>query len=165
MPTGVYERTPVSSVYRFLQKIEINEETGCWLWVGSVRNSGGYGNFWADGHHITAHRFSYEFFVESIPKGMQVCHTCDMRRCVNPDHLWLGTNKENNQDMLNKGRHVSQNKTHCKRGHVFTVDSQGKRQCNLCRKIRDKQYYYANVDEKRSQALERYYRKKSLTDV
>jgi hypothetical protein len=55
--------------------------------------------------HMRAHRYSYQAFKGQIPDGMQVCHTCDVRNCVNPEHLWIGTNQDNFDDMVKKGRH------------------------------------------------------------
>lgn len=78
-------------------------ETGCWLWGGSVtgRDYGGVYN----GHKIVlAHRASYERFNGPIPKGLNVCHKCDVPMCINPDHLFLGTQRDNLQDAARKGR-------------------------------------------------------------
>lgn len=86
-------------------KYEVNEITGCWEWKRATNNIG-YGMFrWATGIMRTAHRVSYELFKGPIPKGLVVCHTCDNPKCVNPDHLWLGTMKDNHTDMVNKGRY------------------------------------------------------------
>lgn len=66
---------------------------------------------------MAAHRASYEFFKGEIPVGMNVCHSCDNIICVNPDHLWLGTQLENMQDMIRKGRRASakgKNNPNCK---------------------------------------------------
>ena len=55
---------------------------------------------------VFAHRFSWSIFVGEIPKGMCVCHKCDIRNCVNPDHLFIGSIYENNKDTLSKGRYA-----------------------------------------------------------
>lgn len=77
-------------------------ECGCWLWTASSAKSG-YGDFRL-GRHYLAHRASYEGFVGPIPQGMHVLHKCDVRLCVNPSHLFVGTNKENIDDSVKKGR-------------------------------------------------------------
>jgi hypothetical protein len=84
--------------------------SGCWLWHGAV-TSKGYGSLFVlkTAHGIktgSAHRVSWELFRGEIPKGLLVCHKCDVRICVNPDHLFLGTNKDNTQDSVRKDRHT-----------------------------------------------------------
>lgn len=86
---------------RFLSKIIINQETGCWIWTASTR--GGYGYFWYDKSE-SAHRVSYEHFIGPIPDGLDVLHTCDNKLCVNPEHLFVGTHQDNMFDMSEKGR-------------------------------------------------------------
>lgn len=78
--------------------------SGCWLWLGSIDGEG-YGRATFRGKSDGAHRVSYTAFREAIPAGLLVCHSCDVRCCVNPDHLWVGTYADNNRDMLAKGRH------------------------------------------------------------
>lgn len=81
---------------------------GCWIWKKATFGINGYGaiGFRVDGKHGTssAHRASYMVYKGPIPEDMCVCHTCDNRRCVNPDHLWLGSKKDNAKDAISKGR-------------------------------------------------------------
>lgn len=93
---------------RFLDKVEVNQETGCWIWVASI-NRHGYGQFNSNGTMKLAHRVSFEHFV-SNPNGFQVRHKCPCgpnKMCVNPEHLRLGTNDDNVQDRLLSGGYTS----------------------------------------------------------
>lgn len=77
--------------------------SGCWLWLGFL-NEDGYGYIRHHAKQMGAHRYSYMRFNGPIPEGMYVCHTCDVPSCVNPDHLFLGTQTDNMRDMERKGR-------------------------------------------------------------
>jgi|SRR5882672_6025779 len=102
MPAGIYERKPQPILPKFLKKV--NKTSSCWLWTGAIQ-SGGYGNFWYNSRIHKAHRVSYILFNGLIPSDLCVLHKCDVRNCVNPDHLFLGTYSDNNQDCHNKGRY------------------------------------------------------------
>lgn len=86
---------------RFWARVEKSD--ACWLWTGPLINAG-YGKFKVESRTRSAHRFSYELRHGPIPEGMIICHTCDNPPCVNPDHLFLGTNKDNSRDMVAKNR-------------------------------------------------------------
>jgi len=150
------DRTPLED--RFWQHVFPEPNSGCWLWVGYTNkgygfiSTGGYG-----GGLKAAHRLSWELHKGPIADGYLVCHRCDVRCCVNPEHLFIGTQLDNIRDMYSKGRarNVSyklrgkprpgrvfqSEKTHCKSGHPLSGDnlsiaSNGWRNCRACWRVR-----------------------------
>jgi hypothetical protein len=108
MTTGVLTETRLSNFWSKVDKK--SSSTDCWLWTGAKQGGRGgkYGAFQL-GWKIQkrAHRLSFEIANGPIPDGMMVCHACDVPLCVNPAHLFLGTAKENTDDMDAKNRRVS----------------------------------------------------------
>jgi len=94
-------RRPAKS--RFWEKVDKRGPDDCWEWQAAKTHSG-YGAFRAPNGMHPAHRYSYELHHGPIPDGMVICHKCDNPPCVNPIHLFLGTDKDNVADMLKKGR-------------------------------------------------------------
>jgi hypothetical protein len=107
----------------------------CWIWIGAT-DSKGYGSTHIRKKTTSAHRASYIHTFGSIPDGMQLCHRCDTPLCVNPSHLFPGTQQDNINDMMKKGRHGGKTKTHCPSGHPYdeinTRWYQGRRYCREC---------------------------------
>jgi hypothetical protein len=91
---------------RFWPKVQQGD--GCWLWIGTLTVRG-YGQMWAGSRrapepHLLAHRVMWALTHGSVPPGLDVLHHCDVRHCVRPDHLFLGTQADNARDAWRKGR-------------------------------------------------------------
>ena len=127
-----------------LEELTRRNDTGCWL---AEKPRWG---LWNDGYAYVSirgklyrlHRLAYEVFHGQIPKGPQVCHTCDTKNCVNTAHLWVGTGKQNSEDMVDKGRQgdrKNRTKLFCPQGHEYTSENtytwKGERICRACHRV------------------------------
>jgi hypothetical protein len=125
----------MSLTERFWAKVEKTDE--CWLWTGALVT--GYGQIAvSDGQRATAHRLSWEWENGPIPEGLQVNHHCDMRACVRPSHLYLGTQEQNMRDKMERGRWKGGHgqETHCPQGHPYEGHNlilNSRRQGRMCR--------------------------------
>jgi hypothetical protein len=134
---------------------------GCLLWQGWCQVKG-YGQAGYRNKTWTLHRLIYTLKVGPIPPGMLVCHTCDRPNCWNEDHLFLGTEADNNRDCGNKGRHHNSVKTHCKRGHEFTFENTYlkiaagtvMRACKECQRLRCLERYRKDPEAARRKRQE-----------
>jgi len=126
-------------IKRFNEKVD--KTSDCWLWK-AAKDKDGYGKFKMNRKDYQAHRASWEISIAPINPGMCVLHRCDVPSCVNPDHLFLGTRLENNQDRDAKGRNGYSKRTHCPRGHEYSLQNttvwRGNRKCRKCKREYDK---------------------------
>lgn len=136
---------------KFWDGVSISQTSDCWEWIGPTNHF--YGKIWVAiaQRGVMAHRTSYLLNIGEIPDGMKVCHRCDNPPCVNPEHLFLGTQLDNVRDMISKGRRAKSKigdwnraKTHCPRGHEFTpentrIEGEGGtgRRCKTCERDRN----------------------------
>ena len=145
LPDEIYNARWIA---RITSKCIRDEQTGCLLWPG-IKTYNGYAQDQYRGKTKGIHRVMYQIVNNvQLPTEIDVCHTCDVRHCVEPSHLWAGTRKDNVDDMTAKARHWSKVKTHCKHGHEFTPEntevrkSRGKpgegRACKTCSRIRNR---------------------------
>ena len=95
----------------FIEALSIPEpNSGCWLWLKSCNAKGYPQHYFERSKPISAHRLSYTLYKGGIPTGLLVRHKCDTKCCVNPDHLVVGTHKQNTADMVGRRRQISGNK-------------------------------------------------------
>jgi hypothetical protein len=139
-----FEEIVFEAKKRFINNVEFEPTTGCWLWTGSGDKQG-YGSFWFNGKNIRAHRFSYfeKHGMLEAESDLSVLHKCNTPECVNGDHLFLGTLAENNRHRAAQERSYNSKKTHCRNGHEYAEENThyrkrtsiiGKqnRECKIC---------------------------------
>lgn len=110
-------REPVEP--RFWSQVRKTET--CWLWTGAKIGPSTYGHMRVDGRWKSTHRVSWELHHGPIPKGLCVCHTCDVPACVRPAHLFLGTNRDNMIDMVKKGRGLTERTYRLTKDDVYEI--------------------------------------------
>ena len=151
----------------FLKCITIQDKKSCWEWQCALSKKG-YGSCSTKTGSTTAHRLSYIFFRGRVPKKMVIDHLCRNRKCVNPNHLEIVTNKENILRGFGACATYAR-QTHCMRGHqydsgnmVMRKDKKGtERVCIICERIRAKKYREENPDKIKSYQ-QRYEKKRKL---
>ena len=101
-PINWISAQPHSTLPEQFDALYIIDNNGCWIWQGEI-DQYGYGQLYIGGSKLSTHRLSYELFNGEILPKMDICHSCDVKHCVNPNHLWMGTHRENMQDASKKG--------------------------------------------------------------
>ncbi len=91
----------IEAFNRFMKRVSMSDT--CWIWTGET-SANGYGRFWDGEKKLPAHRWSHGYFIAEVPKGKDACHKCDVRNCVNPAHIFIGSRSENMLDASRKDR-------------------------------------------------------------
>lgn len=126
-----------------------HDDSGCWLWSGQAQKNGYGATTWkVNGRwtHVRVHRLFYETYKGPIPEGLEIDHTCKVKRCVNPEHLRAVTHQENLRTRAHRG---PARKAACNYGHAFTeentyIDGRGNRNCRVCRDERSRVWKQAH---------------------
>ena len=118
---------------KILLKSKLNPNNGCLEWTGSIDKSTGYGYVIFESEKIGSHRAAFEVFKEQSIEGKQVLHKCDNRKCVNPDHLFLGTIQDNMKDKVSKGRQT--------RGSTFKTAKVNEKQVLVFRSLKKSGFF------------------------
>lgn len=167
LPDSVYN---ARWMQRVLAKIKV-ADTGCWLWQG-FKGHTGYSQIPYRGQTLNGHRTMYVVHHGvTLETEQYVLHRCDVRDCVNPAHLWIGTAKDNNNDCAKKGRHYEAMRTECPKGHPYDAGNTRwiptkkpggfARECKACTRLRMQTPEY----REQSKARQRRYRaEKRLAD-
>jgi hypothetical protein len=162
---------PKPAIERFMQKVQIDESTGCWRWIGATNRRDGYGVFWVNRDGVKnqyAHIFSYEHKYGPVPDGLVLDHVvCDTPACVNPDHV---TPKTQQQNFLrsNHPNAVIHRTGICKHGHVLAdvgtyPRSDGRQGCAECMRIWKANYRVKNRDRIAAYKRNRYQQSKRVS--
>ena len=140
------------TLHKIHNHFSVESNSGCWIWLGGVDRKG-YGTLLQNKKRVFAHRLALAEAQPPMQHDMLACHKCDVPRCINPDHLFWGTHKENSQDALAKGRtgnSFQSEKLLCKNGHRFdesntkyVANREGseKRACRECRRLSSARYH------------------------
>lgn len=145
---------PIFKLKYFNSRYTVDKITGCWNWNRPTDR--GYGIMVISGLKYFAHRISAHLHLGfDIDSHLCICHTCDNPSCVNPEHLFIGTQADNIRDRSNKGKNKNHNsyKTVCKHGHIFSkentiISSRGLRICRECNKRRSKETHRRKMERR-----------------
>lgn len=133
---------------------------GCWECQKTTTY--GYGRTYIDRISIQAHRFSYFIHHGTLYENLMVCHGCNNKPCVNPDHLFLGTMADNVTDAVHQGRHAEANKTHCPNGHEYTPENTyskadgTSRRCKICTRAWAREWHRKNKERVNTTRRDKY---------